>query len=647
MNTYYLNRVLCLACVFLAVLANADMLQEFDAPMSDATDVNKAATLPRKLFPPSFNISDIINGDGSHGVVLYGAEEGGHSGNTVASAGDINADGIDDLLVGAYFETYFGNSAATGSAYLVFGRNDPFPSSYELRNDFPLSGEHWFWMSLGVDSNLDYFGEALASGDINGDGVNDIAVSAPRFAPNGSDVGQVHVLYGRPGPFAPSLSLPNLANGDGSAGFVLTGNETDLMAGIDLEMGDMNGDGFDDVIVATGVGRVYVYYGRASGIPPQLDLNLINSGDGTDGFVAFTTFGVLTSLGELAVGDVNGDSIDDLIMGASGISIARAYVVFGGEQLPQSINVSDFDESDGSSGVLFTGFLSNNAVGVGVGSVDANGDGISDILIGKRRNIDPIRPGNAYLIYGRDTGFPGEFLLSELIDSPGDEGVVIYGYQNFADTGKVIDGIGDVNDDGFDDFAVSSRFADTPDQENNGEVHVIFGRPELLPHSIQLADINTGNGVAGFVVKGNLSGDALGSSLSAAGDVNSDGVDDLIISAEVTDTFQENAGESYVVFGRAPDDDGDGVRNRVDNCVEIANQDQRDTDSDGFGNACDPDLNNDGVVNMLDVFEWTAFFNQNTDGDADFNGDGVANFFDYALLSEFFLQPPGPSGVVP
>ena len=93
------------------------------------------------------------------------------------------------------------------------------------------------------------------------------------------------------------------------------------------------------------------------------------------------------------------------------------------------------------------------------------------------------------------------------------------------------------------------------------------------------------------------------------------------------------------------DDDGDSIANGNDNCLLAANNDQRDTDNDGFGNVCDPDLNNDGIVNFSDLSLWVPFFNSATSGDADFNGDGVANFADYAVFPGFFLNAPGPSGV--
>ncbi|MFK8031037.1 MAG: thrombospondin type 3 repeat-containing protein [Gammaproteobacteria bacterium] len=92
------------------------------------------------------------------------------------------------------------------------------------------------------------------------------------------------------------------------------------------------------------------------------------------------------------------------------------------------------------------------------------------------------------------------------------------------------------------------------------------------------------------------------------------------------------------------DTDSDGVVDSQDNCTLIANSDQRDTNGDGFGNACDPDLDNNGVVNFADVAAWTPLFNTACgDVDADFNGDGACNFADYALFAQYFLVAPGPA----
>lgn len=96
------------------------------------------------------------------------------------------------------------------------------------------------------------------------------------------------------------------------------------------------------------------------------------------------------------------------------------------------------------------------------------------------------------------------------------------------------------------------------------------------------------------------------------------------------------------------DTDGDGVGDSLDNCTLVANADQRDTNGDGFGNVCDPDFDNNGVVNFLDISGWVPFFNTACgDVDQDLNGDGGCNFGDFSLIPAYFGQPPGPSGIAP
>lgn len=94
------------------------------------------------------------------------------------------------------------------------------------------------------------------------------------------------------------------------------------------------------------------------------------------------------------------------------------------------------------------------------------------------------------------------------------------------------------------------------------------------------------------------------------------------------------------------DSDGDGVADAVDNCTQQANSSQLDTDGDGYGNLCDADLNNDGIVNFLDLgLLRLVFFS--SDANADFNGDGTVNFSDLGIMRALFLLPPGPSGIAP
>jgi hypothetical protein len=96
---------------------------------------------------------------------------------------------------------------------------------------------------------------------------------------------------------------------------------------------------------------------------------------------------------------------------------------------------------------------------------------------------------------------------------------------------------------------------------------------------------------------------------------------------------------------RDTDRDGDGIPDAEDNCLLVPNKDQTDSDGDGFGNACDGDLNNDGFVNALDLGLFKAAFGQDGGGVADLNGDGRVNALDLGLFKKLFGAPPGPSGL--
>ena len=101
---------------------------------------------------------------------------------------------------------------------------------------------------------------------------------------------------------------------------------------------------------------------------------------------------------------------------------------------------------------------------------------------------------------------------------------------------------------------------------------------------------------------------------------------------------------SVVISGSSADQDDDSIPDDVDNCTEVPNADQRDTDGDGFGNLCDPDLNGDGITDFLDLgLMKSVFFTD--DPDADLNGDGSVDFLDLGMMKSLFFQPPGPSGL--
>lgn len=107
----------------------------------------------------------------------------------------------------------------------------------------------------------------------------------------------------------------------------------------------------------------------------------------------------------------------------------------------------------------------------------------------------------------------------------------------------------------------------------------------------------------------------------------------------------ENTSVTLIDVVIDPDSDNDQLVDTVDNCIEAANLDQRDTDADGFGNRCDADFNQDCIVNFLDLGQLRLDFFLNGDLDTDLDGDGQVNVGDLGLLRTLFFAPPGPSGV--
>lgn len=476
--------------------ADGSVWEDFGGGDCDDTDPDTSEFALEVCGDAADNDCDGIVDACTISALLSGASSGDEAGASLLAPGDLDGDGLDDVVVGAPYHDAAG--AGAGAAYVFSG---VLSGSADLSDGLRIDGE-----AAG-----DAAGWSLAApGDVDGDGYADLLVGAYRADASASEVGGAYLLAG---PITADATTSD-------AVAVFLGEAIGDAAGWSMDAGDFNGDGAVDLLIGAidegsggaGAGAVYVMAGPLTADTrlwsATLKLTGESGGDAAGAAVAF-------------VGDLDGDGSDDLAIGApvhddGGGYEGAVYLYFGPDEGEAGL---------GEAGGVWIGASGGDLAGTSLAAAgDINGDGYADVLIGAPgQDGAGDEAGAAYLLHGPATG---SLDLSEAAARLNGEGV-----EDFA--GHAVAGVGDLDGDGMPDLAVGAPGHDAGGSEA-GAAYLLLG-PVTGTHS--LSDVDA-------VTRGTAEDAGHGSVLIGGVDLNADGRDDVLVGAPGAD-----AGAAVLVSG--------------------------------------------------------------------------------------------------
>ena len=504
------------------------------------------------------------------------------------AAGDINGDGRADVVFcGMYGST--GNRTNNGvvNFYLSDGRDSGVvDAGQNPPNIFTLTGQR----------SGDLLGTSVsANGDVNGDGISDVAIGASGWDAPGAGIGDnrgaAYVVLGSPN-LNLNADLSTITGNPPPGVIAIYGPQSGGRLGIWIDEGDVDGDGIADIIIGSDqinsdagqhVGGAYIVFGSPS-LPSVIDLANPPAG--------VRTAKILGAHQEdhwgaaLQVGDINNDGIGDVIIGGSinrdsasyvtpqdqvsghggraaslggqRPACGEAYVIYGQPTWPPVIDLG----SPPSNATHVIGANNFDFLGSQLHSGDLNGDGRTDLVIGALRATAPDNKGQTgavYVIYGSAT-LQGATIDLANPDASGERVATIYGEHNLDCAGDSVRTY-DINKDGLSDLFIGSPertfTINDEEREDAGVTEIIYGQRDFLPPVIKLYDPPASPPIFRLAgAHGDLQGAAGGDEFSyrlAGADVDGDGYIDYIANAMHGDGLNNsvlNGGNVYIFSGK-------------------------------------------------------------------------------------------------